>query len=80
MAAGCLGDFMLWEVVLPCAIAFVVGAYLLSIALFIDVMLVILAAVCVVFVTATVGSRRAKRAAIERRPGDERGARKGGPK
>ena len=70
-AAGCLGDFVLWWIVVPCAIAFMVAAYYLSPVLFFGSIIVTVVAVGVVLLTTTVGYLRAKRAVIERQIRDE---------
>ena len=70
-AAGCLAELLVWWVILPCAIAFMVAAYYFSPVGFIGVIIVIVVAACAVLLTATVGYLRAKRAAIERQMRDE---------
>jgi len=79
-AAGCLGEFLVWWVILPCAIAFMVAAYYFSPVAFIGVIIAIVVAACAVLLTATVGYLRAKRAAIERELPDEEGSSAEGPK
>ena len=77
--AGCLGDFLLWMVIVPFAGAFLAlvflepGIVVASSRLVVGVILLIVVAGFVVLCTATVGYLRAQRAAIERLSGDEHG-------
>ena len=74
--AGCLGDFLLWMIVLPAAVAFLALVFLepdlFAPAVVIGIVVLIVVAVFVVLLTATLGYLRAQQAAIERQLRDER--------